>query len=583
MRMHQTKPAGFSLIEIILAIAVFGMLSSIIIGTFVYGRQSSAVSVDRTRAVAIANEGMEAVRNVANPTYSNLSAYTNGTTYYLSTSANQWSLSTTPSTIDSFFTRTIVFADGPNGTRQATINVSWQQTPQRTGLATVVGYFANWRQSTAPPNKTGIFVYANGGTTTDTMSYKILQSNGTWTAALAMPDVDPCSTNRVARSVKLYSAQTGSTKVVMSRHFNGTTQYVYASVWNGTTWGNTQLLGTINSSGDLDIGNYGGAFLANGTFVGVYSDGTNVPKYRLFNGTTWSAQGSLPALGNSSDYITNMAIQARPSTNEAMAIFLGNNSDVDSSYFANNTWSAMTVHTTVATSNGSKLVDVAWSSVDNTKAAIVYAQTNNPTALTGKIFTANGTGSGTFSSALISGTTTASIMSVGVAGRHASAVEFEACSKNTNATPDINCYKLTGSGFTSPTNQLITSNTDPGGQRSFDIDWKYLTANIGLIAYSDDTASGKLKRFNSTTNSWDATPIALNNASGEVQKTRIVAKPNSNDAMIIVADANENLSTVMLNGTSDLLYTTPTGQAWTVHNTNGPSNNAVWFDFAWDN
>ncbi len=577
------KPKGFSLVEILLAVAVFGMISLIMITAFIYGRQATAISVDRTRAAQLADEGLEAVRNIANPTYSNLSNYTNGTVYYLSTSANQWQLTTTPVTIDGTFTRNVVFSDGPSGTRIATITVAWQQTLQRTGLVTLKGYFANWRQSTAPANKIGIIVYANGGTTTDAMSYKLLQSSGVWSAATAMPDVDTSSTNKVARSVKLYSAQTGSTKVVMSRHFNGTSQFVYASVWNGTSWGNTQLLGTINSSGDLDIGNYGGAFLANGTFVGVYSDGTNTPKYRTFNGTSWSAQASLPAIGNNSSFITNMAIRARPSTNEAMVIFLSNNADVTTSYFANNTWSPITLHTTSATSSGSKLVDVDWSPVDNTRAAIVYAQTANQSSLTAKIFTADGNGSGNFSSALISGSSTSSILSTGVAARHSGAVEFEACSKNTNSSPDINCYKLTTAGFSTPANQLITSHTDPGGQRSFDIDWKYLTANIGLIAYADNSTSGKLKTFNSTTNSWDTNAISLNNASGNVQKTRLVAKPNSNDAMVVVADDNTNLSSVMLNGTTNTLYSSPTGYAWTVHNTNGPTNNAVWFDFAWDN
>ena len=39
----------------------------------------------------------------------------------------------------------------------------------------------------------------------------------------------------------------------------------------------------------------------------------------------------------------------------------------------------------------------------------------------------------------------------------------------------------------------------------------------------------------------------------------------------------------MYDGTNHAYYTTPTGYAWTIHNANGPSVNAKWFDFGWDN
>lgn len=578
---------GFSLVEIVLSVALFGALGLILINAFIYGREGSAIALERSRAAELANETIEAVRNIANPTYANLSNYTNGTTYYLSTSANTWQLTTTPSVVDGIFTRSVVFADGPNGTRQVTTNVSWQESLQRTGQISAIGYFANWRQSTAPANKTGIIVYANGGTTTDVMSYKVLQSTGVWTAATPMPDVDSSSTNRVARSVKMYSAQTGSSKVAMSRHFNGTTQFVYASVWNGSVWGNTQLLGQFNSTGNLDIGNYGGDFLANGSFVAVYSDGTNTPRYRTFNGSTWSPQGNLAAMGNSSNYIINMGTEARPAANEAMVYFLGANGDVESSYFANSAWSAYTQHTPNSVSTTSKIVDFAWSAIDNTQGELLYTANPSDRSMRARTFTADNQGSGAWNP--VSNTTnqpTGSVVhSVGVSARHSGTVQFIACDKDAQATPDIYCYFLLpgSSGFSNPTNQVITTSTDPGGQRSFDLDYKYLNNSIGLIAYSDNTASGKLKRYTTSTNTWDANPIALPNASGTIQKTRIVAKPNSDDAMIIVADINKNLSSVMLNGTNDTLYAAPTGQAWTVHNTNGPSNNAVWFDFAWDN
>jgi hypothetical protein len=77
--------------------------------------------------------------------------------------------------------------------------------------------------------------------------------------------------------------------------------------------------------------------------------------------------------------------------------------------------------------------------------------------------------------------------------------------------------------------------------------------------------------------------VSLPSASTTIQKTLVVSRPNTDELMLVVADSNRNLYSVVLNGTNDTLYTTPSGKAWTVHNTLGPSNNAVWFDFSWDN
>lgn len=161
-----------------------------------------------------------------------------------------------------------------------------------------------------------------------------------------------------------------------------------------------------------------------------------------------------------------------------------------------------------------------------------------------------------------------------------------ACDKDQNSPPAIYCYKFSPgpSGFEDPANKIITTNTATGLQITFDLEYKALNTNTGLILYSDNTNSAKLKRYDSTTNSWDASPVvSLPNASSIIQKTRIVSRPNTDESMMVVADSSRNLYSVVLNGTNDTLYTTPSGKAWTAHNTSGPSNNAVWFDFGWDN
>lgn len=578
---------GFTLIEIILTIAVFGALSLAILSAFVYGRDSAAFANDRSRAAQIANEAIEAVRNIASSSYSNLASYNNGTNYYLVSVGNQWNLITTAQTIDSKFTRRVVFSDGPNGSRKVTVTVSWQQSVVRTGSVSNVVILTNWRATTAAPEKTGIFVYANGGTTNDTMAYRLLQSNGTWTAAQAFPDVSTTTTNRVARSVKLYSAQTGSAKMVLSRHFDGSRYYMYATFWNGSSFETPQLLTSWNdaSSTYANSGNYSGGFLANGSYVAMYQDKTNVPKYRIFNGANWGSQGSLDSLGPNGNFPVGIVVKARPNANDAMAIILNSDSSTSTTFFTNNAWSGYTTHAT-SSNNQNKIIDVDWSPVDNTKAAIIFNTGNGDRTLDGRIFTANNTGGGSWSSIFSSATqpSGSTIGSVGIFARPSQAAEFMACNKDQQTTPRIYCYTIIASSnsMQTPLNNLITNATDPGGQRSFDLGYELLSGNSGLNAYSDNTASAKLKLYDSATATWGTTSIALPNASSTVQKTRVVAKPNSSDDMIIVADANRNLSSIMYNGTNNTLYTTPAGKAWTSHSTNGPSNSAVWFDFAWD-
>ncbi len=587
MKMHMPKQSGFSLVELVLAIGIFALIGSIIIGAFIYGRQATQQAGDRNRAAELNSESLEVVRNIANPNYSNLSSYVNGTTYYITVSGSQWQLTTTPTAIDNF-TRTVVFADGPNGSRQATVSVSWKISQVRNGNVSAITYFANWRQPTAPANKSGLFVYANGGTTTDTLTYRQLLNDGTWTSPSNMPDIDASTTNRVARSVKLYSAKTGSAKMVLSRHFNGTTQYLYGTWWNGTAWGTPTLLAQWNSTTYLDVGNFSGDYTADGSFLAVYSDGSNTPKSRIFNGTTWGGSTSLGALGSSSNFPTNVVVKARPQTNEVMAAFLDFNFDTNSNYYSNGQWQGYVQHAVNSIGNNSKQIDFAWSPVDPTTGVLLHTSTPNDRSLRVRTFTANGTGNGSWNPVSnASNQPPGSVIgSLALGSRPTVASDFVACDKDQNTPPAIYCYKFSPgpSGFEDPANKLITTSTATGLQITFDLDYKALTTNIGMVAYSDGTSSAKLKLYDSAANSWSASPvISLPNASSIIQKTSIVSRPNTDEAMIVVADSSRNLYSVVVNGTNNTLYSSPSGKAWTTHNTSGPSNNAVWFDFGWDN
>lgn len=575
---------GVLLVEILLAVGVFALISMVVLSAFIYGRESTSIAGDNSRAAQVSNTTIEALKNIAQNSYNNLNSYTNGTTYYLSTNGNQWGITTTPTTLNTIYTPSFVFSNGPNNSRQVTVTVRWQANAQRQGEITTTTYLSNWQVATNAAIKTGLLVYANGGTSTSLINYRLLQTNGLWTTPLSLPSVG--ASNRVARSVKLYSAQTGAAKVVMARFFNGTTQYLYAFPWNGSNWGTPQLLDSWNSSSGLDSGNFSGTYLANGTFIAVYSDNTNRPKFHTYAGGTWSSQGQFDTIStNSGDTPTSMIAMARPGTNEAMVAMLGENYDVLTSYYSNNSWSAFTTHATNGTSNGTHNVDFAWSEASGTQGALVFTRGSSDRTPSVRIFTANGSGGGSWGSTMTGPNQPLGsiVISLAIAGQTGGGNAFIVCTKNSTSTPDIYCYTATSSGVTAPANWLMTANSAPGGAQTMELGFEDQIGNIGLNAYSDNSTSSKLKRFTAATDTWDASPLASPTTASAIVKTRLIPEPGLNDAMVLQIDSANNLYSIMYNGNDHLYYTTPTGYAWTIHNANGPSVSAKWFDFGWDN
>lgn len=130
---------GFSLVEVLLAVSVFGLIATGLIGGLIYGEQSTALSGARMRAVMLADEGLEAVRNIRDENFSNL---TDGT-YGLAISANRWILSGASDTTD-IFTRQIVISSIDTARKSVTATVSWQQNPQRSGSVTLTTNLTAW-------------------------------------------------------------------------------------------------------------------------------------------------------------------------------------------------------------------------------------------------------------------------------------------------------------------------------------------------------------------------------------------------------------------------------------------------------
>lgn len=131
--------SGFLLVEVILASAVFVLLITALVGAYLYGQESTALAGNRIRAVMLAEEGLEAVRNIRDAGFSTLA---NGT-YGLIITGNKWNFFESQDTTD-IFTRQIIISSVDTKRKLVTANITWQQNPQRSSSVFAVTYLTDW-------------------------------------------------------------------------------------------------------------------------------------------------------------------------------------------------------------------------------------------------------------------------------------------------------------------------------------------------------------------------------------------------------------------------------------------------------
>lgn len=141
---------GFSTIETLLSSAILILIVTAFMGAYIYGNESTTLAGQRERAAFLAEEGLEASRNIRDENFSNLVNGTSG----LVISGNQWTFSGSSDTTDSFYTRQITISTAGTDRKQVVSTVTWQQNNQRTGSVSLTSYLTNWRNTTSIPSCT---------------------------------------------------------------------------------------------------------------------------------------------------------------------------------------------------------------------------------------------------------------------------------------------------------------------------------------------------------------------------------------------------------------------------------------------
>ncbi|HAT73706.1 MAG: hypothetical protein US30_C0007G0048 [Candidatus Moranbacteria bacterium GW2011_GWF2_36_839] len=582
---------GFTLIESLLAISVFSLLVMTFVGAMIYGQESERTAGERARATFLAEEGLEAVRNIRDANFATI--VNSPTTYGLAVSGNVWTFSGTQDVMNGYFTRKITISDlSPVdfNAKRVISEVTWQQTPQRTGTITLSENISRWQSL----HRGGMLVYGNGGTTVDTISYKILNPDtGVWSAQANAADVDGTSTNRALRSVKIFSSRIRNERIIISKHIdtgpNPDAQYIYAQVYNGATgtWGNVQLLSNWTNNSYTDVQNFDGTYLDNGDFMVTYSNNSTTPQFRIWNGSNWSGQMAMRVSGGIPNYIV---AKNRPNTNEVMVAVFDQGSDTNTQYYdgsgyATTDWTAHTEHSALAPLATKRFVDFDWSQNSATRGALVYSDSSTDRALNIKIWAANGSGGGAWSATANTGNqggTSTRLGAMAVQGRKGSD-EFIACNNNTDN--DILCYE---SNFTptwsNPSNQTLETGTDTGIQRTFDIAFELLDGNEAIAVYSNASTTPRLKKYDPSGNSWDSSSTALSGLTSALETVRIIPNSDMNDAMILLGDTGtpQRVYSTVWDGTNNTTYSTPVSLTLINQSNNGSADENYWFDFAWD-
>lgn len=336
---------GFSVVEVILAATVFGFLVIGLIGALVYGRQATANAGDHQQAAHLAEEGLEAVRNIADASFANITDGTHG----LSHTTNQWALSGASDKTGNFTRQIVVSAAGADR-KTITSTVTWPQPGGGVGTVTLTSRLTNWEEAIVVPVAGGPIMMAYSKTTT-TPFYRLWDGTS-WSAEAAAQNVVG-NINYIV----LKSSRTRNEAILGVQTSTGA---IYVQIWNGTSWGNLTQVGTgPTTTRSFDIAYE----KSNDRALIAYSSGADFA-YRVWDGSTLSGATTVTAPPTTGT-VNWMELRQKPvsTSNEVAMIMLDANADVYGMAWTGSTWSNMgttTAWDTSAASATKKTIDVEY-------------------------------------------------------------------------------------------------------------------------------------------------------------------------------------------------------------------------------
>jgi len=154
---------GFSLVEIVLAGALFTVLVTTMAGALIYSKDTTASTGDNSRAVLLAEEAVEALKNIKDADFAQLTDGTHGLQL-----TNEWNLTGSSDITDNFFTRSIEIASVDTDRKIATTTIVWNPREGVTSTYELGVRLTNWRaqntSTTSTPDNEATYLDVNTST-----------------------------------------------------------------------------------------------------------------------------------------------------------------------------------------------------------------------------------------------------------------------------------------------------------------------------------------------------------------------------------------------------------------------------------
>lgn len=349
---------GFSVLEVILAVALFLILTTGGLGLVVQSYNANRQGVEFTVATQFASEGIEAVKSIKNQAYANL---VNSTGTGVDRVSNVWAFggandTLTHNSTDNFI-RVIkvedVRRDGvpPAGnivstgtldpdTKKITSTVTWNFNTARPETISLVTYLSDWRKPISSLRQ-GILVYGDGTTTPKFRNYD--------SSANSFDSATPTIAGSSGVSFAMRTSPTKAEAIAGYIDAGGTLQIM---CYDGNAWINewSVAVGGTGTSRRFDI-----AYETNsGDAMIVYSRNTasaNALAYRTKLGSTgcgsanWASAANFattPSATTGTVQWIRMARDPRASSNNLTAIWADSNSALGVNNWSGTAWATGT-------------------------------------------------------------------------------------------------------------------------------------------------------------------------------------------------------------------------------------------------
>jgi archaellum component FlaF (FlaF/FlaG flagellin family) len=308
--------------------------------------------------------------------------------------------------------------------------------------------------------------------------------------------------------------------------------HVNVQVWQNGTWGD---LIELTTGADSEYRGFDITYESvSGDAIVVYSDGTTIPKYRAWNGTAWSAQGSVAAIG--SGIPRWIVLASNPNSDEVVLATLDSagSPDIYAQVWDGDAWGNVVFLEGDAETRNFQCFDVAYESISG-RALVVWADDRSSSP---QYRVWNGGWSDEFNANSVG---TARIYWIKLASEPGT---NRILMGTLDGREYINVQTWTGSGW-SP-NYEVTRSADANDRRIFDVAWEN-SSGVGMISYGENFDNPKYRTCSGVdcdNGVWSGEDTALDSNDqddGNPRWINLVPDHNSNDIMLIHLDEQNDI------------------------------------------